>query len=110
MDSARTYNKKLWSQLTINIISLYLGIMVFLPIKKSHLQLAKEGRITPHKTMSKGKLYARGKIYLNDNSDTGSKYQLYKVENLNLIGAHKQHKKGKGFVAFILKGDCIYLV
>lgn len=75
--------------------------MVFLSIKKSHLRLVKEGRISLHETVSKGKRYVRGKIYLKDNNDIGSRYQLYEVENLHLIGTDKQHKKGKGFIVFI---------
>jgi hypothetical protein len=75
--------------------------MVFLPIEKSRLRLVKEGRISLHETTSKGKRYVRGKIYLKNNKDIGSRYQLYEVENLYLTGADKQHKKGKGFIVFI---------
>ena len=75
--------------------------MVFLPVNKSHLRLVKEGRISLHETTSKGRRYVRGKIYLKDNNDIGSRYQLYEVENLHLIGTDKQHKKGKGFIVFI---------
>jgi hypothetical protein len=77
--------------------------MVFLPVNKSQLRLVKEGRISLHETTSKGKRYARGKIYLKDNNDIGSRYQLYEVENLHLVDRDKQHKKGKGFVVFIPK-------
>ena len=75
--------------------------MVFLTIEKSRIRLVKEGRISLHETTSKGKRYVRGKIYLKDSKGIGSRYQLYEVENLHLIGADKQHKKGKGFIVFI---------
>jgi hypothetical protein len=75
--------------------------MVFLPIEKRRIKLVKEGQISPHETTSKGKRYVRGKIYLKDSNDVGSRYQLYEVENLHLIGTDKQHKKGKGFIVFI---------
>lgn len=75
--------------------------MVFLSIEKSRIRLVKEGHISLHQTTSKGKRYVRGKIYLKNNNDIGLRYQLYEVENLHLIGADKQHKKGKGFIVFI---------
>lgn len=77
--------------------------MVFLRIKKTRLSLIKKGRISVHETISKGKKYRRGKIYLKDENDIGSRYQLFKVENLHLVGKNKQHKKGKGYIVLIPK-------
>jgi hypothetical protein len=77
--------------------------MVFLPIKKSRLSLVKKGRISIHETISKGKKYRRGKIYLKDDTDIGSRYQLFEIENLHLVGKNKQHRKGKGYIVFIPK-------
>ena len=77
--------------------------MGFLPIKKSHVRLIKEGRVSLHETTSKGRKYIRGKIYLKDPDDIGSRYQLYEVENLHIVDRNKQHMKGKGYVVFIPK-------
>ncbi|MFQ6137063.1 MAG: hypothetical protein ACE5PM_07780 [Candidatus Hydrothermarchaeales archaeon] len=77
--------------------------MGFLPIKKSHVRLVKEGRVSLHETTSKGRKYARGKIYLRDADDIGLRYQLYEVENLHIVDRNKQHRKGKGYIVFIPK-------
>ncbi|MDG6218873.1 MAG: hypothetical protein QCI00_05490 [Candidatus Thermoplasmatota archaeon] len=77
--------------------------MVFLPIKKNRLKFVKKGRISVHGTTSKGKKYIRGKIYLKDDTDIGSRYQLFEIENLHLVGKNKQHRKGKGYLVFIPK-------
>ena len=77
--------------------------MVFLPIKKNRLKFVKKGRISVHGTTSKGKKYRRGKIYLKDDEDIGSRYQLFEIENLHLVGKNKQHRKGKGYLVFIPK-------
>ena len=75
--------------------------MVFLPIKKNRLKFVKKGRISVHTTTSKGKKYCRGKIYLKDDGNIGSRYQLFEIENLHLVGKNKQHSKGKGYIVFI---------
>ena len=85
------------------MIEMYEGFMVFLPIKKSNLMFVKKGKVSAHGTTSKGKKYIRGKIYLKDNNDIGSRYQLFEVENLHLVEKNKQHKKGKGYIIFIPK-------
>ena len=77
--------------------------MVFLPIKKSHLRFVKEGRISIHGTTSKGRKYTRGKIYLKDGNDIGSRYELFEIENMHLVERNKQHRKGKGYIVFIPK-------
>ena len=77
--------------------------MVFLKIEKGHLSFAKKGRISIHETTSKGKKYIRGKIYLKNDKNIGDNYQLFEVENLHLIERDKQHRKGKGYIIFILK-------
>ena len=53
--------------------------MVFLQIKKNRLKLVKEDRVSIHETTSEGRKYVRGKIYLKDNEDIGSRYQLFEV-------------------------------
>jgi len=85
------------------MIEQYEGYMVFLPIKKSHLRLVKKGRISIHETTSKGKKYVRGKIYLKNDNDIGSRYQLFEIENIHLVERNKQHRKGKGYIVFIPK-------
>ena len=85
------------------MIEQYNGYMVFLPIKKSHLRFVKDGRISIHETTSKGRKYTRGKIYLKNSDDVGSKYQLYEAENLHIIDRNKQHRTGKGYIVFIPK-------
>jgi len=77
--------------------------MVFLPIKKNRLKLVKEGRVSIHETTSKGRKYVCGKIYLKDNEDIGSRYQLFEVENLHIVERNKQHRKGKGYIVFMPK-------
>ena len=56
--------------------------MVFLHIKKSNLRFAKDGRVSIHETTTNGRKYTRGKIYLKDSDDIGSRYQLFEIENL----------------------------
>jgi len=85
------------------MIEQYKGFMVFVPIKKSHLRFVKDGRISIHKTTSKGRKYTRGKIYLKDSDDIGSMYQLFEIKNLHLVERNKQHRKGKGYIVFIPK-------
>ena len=65
--------------------------------------LVKKGRISIHETTSKGKKYIRGKIYLKNDNDIGSRYQLFEIENLHLVERNKQHRKRKGYVVFIPK-------
>jgi len=85
------------------MIEQYKKPMVFVSVKKSHLRFVKNGRISIHKTTSKGRKYARGKIYLKDSDDIGSRYQLFEIENLHIVERNKQHRKGKGYVVFIPK-------
>lgn len=85
------------------MIEQYEKCMVFLPIKRSHLRFVKKGRISIHETTSKGKKYVRGKIYLKNDNDIGSRYQLFEIENLHLVEINKQHRKGKGYIVFIPK-------
>jgi len=77
--------------------------MAFLPIKDKHIKLIKRGKILVHETVSKGKKYYRGKIYLRNSNDVGSIYQLYEVENIRILSKSKQHRKGKGFILFVPK-------
>jgi hypothetical protein len=72
--------------------------LFFLQIKKNRLKFVKKVRISVHGTTSKGKKCRRGKIYLKGDQDIGSKYQLFEIENLHLIGKNKQHKKGNGYI------------
>ena len=85
------------------MIEQYNGYMVFLPIKKSNLRFVKDGRVSVHETTSKGRKYTRGKIYLKDSDDIGSRYQLFEIENLHMVERNKQHRKGKGYIVFIPK-------
>jgi hypothetical protein len=75
--------------------------MVFLPIKKGNLKFVKDGMISIHETTSKGRKYVRGKIYLKNSDDVGSRYQLFEIENLHIVERNKQHRKGKGYIVFI---------
>ena len=85
------------------MIEQYNGYMVFLPIKKSNLRFVKDGRVSVHETTSKGRKYTRGKIYLKDSDDIGSRYQLVEIENLHIVERNKQHRKGKEYIVFIPK-------
>lgn len=75
--------------------------MTFVSIKDTHLRLLKRGKIGLHKSVSRGKSYARGKVYLKDAGDVGSTYRLYRVDNLHLVSERKQHRKGRAYIIFI---------
>ena len=45
----------------------------------------------------------RGKIYLKDGDDIGSKFQLFEMENLRIVERNKQHRKGKEYIVVIPK-------
>ena len=77
--------------------------MGFLTIEEIYIKFIKRGKISLHETTSKGRKYARGKIFLKNSDDAGLMYQLYKVENLHIVDKHKRHKKGKGYIVFIPK-------
>ena len=77
--------------------------MGFLTIKEIYIKFIKRGKISLHETTSKGRKYARGKIFLKNSDDAGLMYQLYEVENLHIVDKHKRHKKGKGYIVFIPK-------
>ena len=53
--------------------------MIFLPIKKNRLKLVKEDRVSIHETTSKCRKFVCDKIYLNDNEDIDSRFQLFEV-------------------------------
>ena len=76
-------------------------VMFYLSIKEIHLTHIKQGRISLHKTISKGKTYLRSKIYFKNSEDVGAVYYLYEVGDLRIIDKHKRKKKGKGYLIFI---------
>lgn len=75
--------------------------MGYIALNEDSLVFVKRGKIVPHKSKSKGKVYLKGKIYMGDSREIGLCYQLYKVDNLHLVNIHKQHRTGKAYVVFI---------
>ena len=75
--------------------------MVFLQIKETLLNHVKQGKISNHTTISKGKKYHRGKIYLPTSKDNGMDYQLFAINELHLVEKNKHRKKGKGYLIYI---------
>ncbi len=73
-------------------------VMFYLSIKEIHLKYIKRGRISLHKTISKGKEYFRSKIYFRNSDDVGAVFHLYEIENLHMVDKHKRKNKGKGYI------------
>ena len=51
-------------------------------------------------TKSAGKFYSKAKIYLNNDKDVNSRYELYDLGRVHLEEWHG-HVKGKGLLIFI---------
>jgi hypothetical protein len=73
--------------------------MVFI-FKSFEIKLLKIGKILQHTTKSAGKVYSKAKLYLRNDKDINSKYELYDLGRIHLAEWHG-HVKGKGLLIFI---------
>ena len=75
--------------------------MTSLNVKYCEVDIVKTGKISKHTSTTKGKKYHRGKIYLPDDSFTGKRYQLMKVDQIDYETVYGNHKKGTGYLIFV---------
>ena len=72
-----------------------------LNVKYYEVDIVKTGKVSKHTSTTRDKKYARGKVYLPDDSFTGRRYQLMKIDRIDYETIHVSHLKGTGSLIFI---------
>jgi len=67
--------------------------------KHYELELLKLGKVSKHSTKTRGKIYAKGKVYLSDNTFTNKNYELYDLGDLSIEEVFSTIN-GKGLLMF----------
>ena len=67
--------------------------------KHFELELLKVGKVSKHSSKTRGKIYAKGKVYLSDSALTNKDYELYDIGDLSIEEVFGTIK-GKGLLMF----------